>query len=254
MSLLLSTTERGAEAQTVSGTDSNQSPQPPKPDGFPVPLHVLAAYMRDGTWLDIRTEDGPVHRVRIIGIVVRVRGDDVRFRQEWLEHLDDERKEVKRCSHVLDIDSEAIWKIEPTHYHVDEVEPYGLKIELPPMPLQTDEMQKEVLVTVLRATVTTFNVSMNELRSVRDWESIDARYTGMLVVFEMTNLSATQIAEAFGYKSQTPLLSACHDLKHNRRKGLRDSMKRIARVVESQITFKARRQYLPGNYSPVLPR
>lgn len=253
MSLSSSTVEPGGEDQTDSGTDS---PTNHKPDGLPVPLYVLAAYMRDGTWLDIRTEDGPAYRVRIIEIVVRVRGEDVRFTQEWLENLDDERKEVKRCRHTLDIDSESIWKIEPSQYHLDEVQPYGLKIELPPLPKQSPEQMQLVLETVLKTSLRWHDLTLEQLRQNTNRTHLQQRYVTMLVVLEMSDLSSNQICEAMGYRSPTPMISAVQDRRNGRWKAaLEKSVYSLGGLCDTQLSFTARRTLpFPLNYSPILDR
>lgn len=258
MTSLLSAVECGSGDQTTSGIDSNVSPlPPPKPDGFPVPLYVLGAYMRDGTWLDIRTEDGPAYRVRIVEIVVRVQSEDVRFMQEWLEHLDDEGAEVKRVRHYINVDSDTIWKVEPSRYHIDEVQPHGFKIETPKLP-QNEERMHVVLTTVIKTALTLNDLKLEELRQAYDRQTLPVRKAVMIVTYEMSDLSPPQICEALGYKSQMPLQTARWDVSNSRARNhvwLRESALRLGKLCDQQLDFQARRsEPFPSDYSPVLPQ
>jgi hypothetical protein len=251
------TIESGAEGQTDCGIDSNLSPlEPPKPDGLPVPLWALAAYMRDGTWLDIRTEDGPAYRVRIVEIIVRVQSEDIRFMQEWLEHLDDEGHEVKRVRHYINVDSDTIWKVEPSRYHIDQVEPYGLKITMPKALPQDESQMQKVLTTVIKTALTLDDLKLEELRQAYDRHTLPTRKAVMIVAYEMSDLSPPQICQALGYKSQMPHQTARQDVSNSRCRNhvwLRAAALRLGTLCDQQLDFRARRtQPFPTDYRPVL--
>lgn len=257
------TDDSGPVDQTDSGTDLSPSLEHHKPDGYPVPLYTLANYMRKGAWLDIRTDEGPINRVRITEIVVRTLGEDVRFRQEWVEHLDSERKDPKRVRHEIVVDSDAIWKVEPTRYHIDEVEPHGVQIEWIPQPSQSPDLMQRILEAAMQTTMRMYDLSLAQLRHTAMREHLTARYACMLVVFEMSDLSETQITEALGYKSPTPLHSARSEVvwvQGGQRSAqsahwtLPEWVKRIGNACEATVGRQRRTLPLPPNYLPVLSR
>lgn len=214
----------------------------------PCPLRVLAEHMRDGTWLDVRTEDGLLERVRITEIRVRVQGEDVIVRQDWLHEED-----YRRAEHALD--SDVIWRVNPTTRKIADVTPFGGVTRT----VQAGE-PAAVIGAIVGTVVFTAGGKAEELTSPRvgkePWELTNARHQGIYLAFEMTDLSGHDICTGyFGYKSQGPFLlardKARHSLDAQTGYYVRPTatspndwvkqLRRLAGVVDQQLGFKSRR-------------
>lgn len=170
----------------------------------PVSLALLAHHMQTGRWLDIRCDNELIQRVRIIEIVVRVQGEDIVVRQEWLDEQA-ERDEDYYRKHTFVIDSDAIWRVRPSELHPSDVRPYGIDVPREP---QDEGLQQRILVTVLNTARGIWKLGMEELSAVTEWKWIPHRYACMVVLYEVSDLDERQITQAFGYKSVQPFVSA----------------------------------------------
>lgn len=231
----------------------------------PCPLHVLAEAMRDGKWLDMRTEDGVIQRVRIVEIIVRTQGDDVVLRQEWLTGRD--RDEFYKQQFA--IDAESIWKIAPTNYRIAAVRPYGSPDgERPAVKGQpATERETEIIVdTVVKGGIFLFQIAAKDWNAATrggkgDWHVINKRHATVLVLFEMTDLDPSECCKRMGWKSQQPLITAkwkATPQKHRdpqEAKDFQGDVRSLGKLVDDQLApHKYRRQGFYGrDYTPVLP-
>lgn len=227
----------------ATGTDLTTSLEP-------CPLWKLAEYMRDGTWLDVRTDETLITRVRIVEMIVRVRGEDIVLRQEWF----DAEQEWRKQQFVVDADT--IWKVLPTNYKLEVVEPHG--VQLPPGEM-TEDQATHILDLIVKAALFMFSLTPEEFSSktaVNKWANIDARYACMAVSWELTELGENEITHRCGYKSPMPLHSARQSIFIKPfDDARRDSAQRLARLVVNQRhhTYRRRAEWWPPNYHRLLP-
>lgn len=206
----------------------------------PVPLHRLAQFMRDGSWLEMQTEDGKLTRVRITEIRVYVSGEDVVLRQEW---LDDEEEFHHR---EIVVESDAIWRAWPIKMPLGKVPPP------PHVPRSGDPVT--VFGHVLNVLIADTGFTTGELTVVGDGRQppglTDARHSGIVLLYEMTDESPTWAAGCFGYKSQQPLLTARSKMgaRASHYHDFVQDTRRRAKLVWKRLGFEARRQ-TPGHKS-----
>lgn len=202
----------------------------------PAPLAQLAEHMRDGRWLELRTDDGTLHRVRITEIRVYPKGDDIVLRQEWLTEKDEFRHRE------IVMDSEAIWRATPVKMRVSEVKPPVIERVGDPT-----RVLGEIVNVLIADTNFTTGELLNPNSGRMDSRMVDARHSGVLLLYEMTDLSTVEAAAHFGYKSQQPFLTARwkmnmgkpHTSEHHQR--FAKDTKRRAREVWKRLGFPARR-------------
>lgn len=222
----------------------------------PVSLAVLAEHLRDGTWLDLRTEDGLVQRVRVTEIIVSVDHDDVRLFQQW---FDDDYSFNKRS---FAIDAEAIRRVQPTAcQRVSEVVPWVADMRDDTTPVIFNaETEQELLQCVLASALFMFDVKLNELRATREIgpTEVTQRYACLIVLYEMSNLHPKDICEALGYSkgSVQALISARYDMcGANPVQERIDATKRLGKLVDQRMPRKCRTsRAFPRDYSPLLGR
>ncbi len=219
----------------------------------PVPLGVLAEYLRDGTWLDLRTEDGLVQRVRITEIIVRVEGEDVRLFQQW---FDEDCSFNKR---TFTLDAEAIRKVRPTTcQRVSDVVPWDGDLNRVAPAIFNAEFEQELLQCVLKSAMFMFSVKLDELRNARNFAPgpVTQRYACVIVLYETSNLEPKAICEALGYASVQALVSARCDMcsPHPVQERI-DAVKRLGKLVDQRMPMRCRTsRAFPDDYSPVLGR
>lgn len=220
-----------------------------------VELRELAEHMRDQRWLDMRYDDELLQRVRIVEMIVRVEGEDIVLKQEWVNE-DAEVKEDYFHRQRIEIDSEGIWKVMPTAYHVSEVQPRG--IALTPQAVG-DELAQAVLLAVQRSLKFVHHFDDKEWEEMYRcrWEISDARHQGIIVVYEMTDLPPDQICRGFGYKSPQPLMTARWKASispHNQHESFREGIKRLAKLTEEFVPGQKPRRSVgfPRDYKPVV--
>jgi hypothetical protein len=221
-----------------------------------VSLQELARHMRDGRWLDVRTDEGPIYRVRIVEMVVRVQSEDIVFRQEYLDGSG------KFAVQQFPVESDAIWKTMTTKVRIEDVQPYGITVVAPEdgedggghvVPI-TDGQQQRLLETVLKGALYLNNLTLGELRHNPERQHLVPRYVAMLVLYEMSNLAHGQITEALGYASITPLLEAMKERSRDK-SPLPDGVRRLGDLVDNQLApVRYRSAKLSPSYKPVLPR
>lgn len=208
----------------------------------PVPLDQLAAHMRDGKWLSLQTENGLLERVRIIEIRVYVQSEDIVLRQEWI----DEREEFQHRQLV--IESESIWKAWPIKMSVNDVKP----------PVQTraadvDQVFGVILsVLVAETSFTTGDLTAGGTRGKQAQPLADARQSGIVLLYEMTDLEPLDACQRFGYRSPQPLHTARWKMDTNRAHPtgsaaeFRKATKHRAREVWTRLGYPARRTVRDG--------
>lgn len=196
------------------------------------PLHLLAECMRDGKWLDVRTEEGVLQRVRIVEIVVRVRGEDVQFQQAYFDGSGQYRK------HTFPIDSDCIWKVVPTNYSLEQVKPHGITFLKPASPTSAPDALPSLIIDTVGSY---FGVPREDFIgevACRNWKRLPERYVSMIVTYEMTDRSPLDIAKLHGYKSLTPCMSALQEVKCIQARTWEDkrqmfkSVREVAHVVD----------------------
>lgn len=223
----------------------------------PCPLTTLAEALRDGTWLDVRTDEHTIMRVRIIEIVVRTQGEDVVFRQEWL----DSEQEFQKAQFA--IDSDAIWRIVKSSYKVDEVMPYEYAPSAHVAKRVSNGEERRIIDAVNSSACYLFQEDPKEFVSnyggKGTWNLVNHRHVAIIVIYEMTNMSPTAICtKAYGYKSQGPWLTAAWKAKvgpGRDSKAFCDSVRRLGELVDSKLCERFRRSDRFGHdYQPVLSR
>jgi len=229
-----------------------------------VPLHVLAEYMRDGTWLDVMTGEGFLQRVRIVQVIVGRRREQIAFRQQWLEG---NQHDTWLCKQRIVVDAWSIWQIGPTRFSVDEVQQWG---ESPraaepekKAPIELgDELSQMVAEGVIQAAVLRYNTTVEDLKDIAYQRQTSQRYVAMLVMFEMTDLTPVQITAQFGYRSQMPLVCARDRLRwyqrdpsgHQNEHVRPQSMRELAKITDKLFRperYRTSRNF-PRDYKPVL--
>lgn len=217
----------------------------------PAPLHVLAEHLRDGTWLDLRTAEGPIYRVRIMEIVVRMADEALVCAQEWYDELRERRTRRK-----LVLTAEDVWRVQPTTLTVFEVKPYGE--QTPPKPRElgtgTLDVLKEAIATAAADLVDTSSAAvMADTKGGRRFTQV--RYVAMLVMYEMTDLSIPKITDYYGYGSPTPFYSAQSALKYDHNKFVcAENMRKVASKVDKATApsrFRTDRPF-PQDYNRAL--
>lgn len=206
-------------------------------DAFdPAPLAQLAAHMRDGTWLDVRTDDGLLQRVRITEIRVYVHGEDIIFRQEWFTPEDDFRHRQ------VPVESEAIWRVNPSRTELRDV-------KLPPgcesRPGDPEDVCRVALLVVGGEMGISADVLCGgEFRGRQLQSVVDARHCCLLILHQMTDEGPVETAQRLGYKSQQPLLTALWKMTRRNPAELesrfRREVRRRAKLVRDQLGFDAR--------------
>jgi hypothetical protein len=202
-------------------------------------LRELAENMRDRKWVDMRVDGiGVLQRVRIIEIRVKAEGEDIVVRQEFLD-LDD----FVVCTHVVDAD--AIWRVLPTNYHTEQVEPYGRRrprTELPsaprarwPTPLWPGE--RAMVVAAVKYEVA--RETGCSLSTALELSTIDAKHRAVLLTYELTDLAAYEVCACFGYHSTSPLgLPARAKLNNATWRASIDKMERNIRKHRTLRTYR----------------
>lgn len=221
----------------------------------PCPLYVLGRYMQEGTWLDVRTGDGVIQRVRVLEIVVRVKTEEVRFRQEWLVDEEDFYKQE------IVLDSEDIWRVTETNYHIMEVQPYGLAKRATPVGVNSGETETSafaqlVVETVVKAAQFLYQINYTDLMESNDWVILNRRHACLLVVYEMTDLSPRTICVShFKYRSQQPLLTARDKVRPGTGTDFEADVRRLGKLCDQQLLPDKHRRSVPypRDYTPVLP-
>lgn len=211
----------------------------------PCPLATLAEYMRDGKWLDMQTESGKLQRVRVTEIRVRTQGEDVMLRQEWLT------AEGVFRHRELAIDSDCIWRATPVTRNIGDVEG--------PRELAGDaEHVFGVIVNVLIADTgfTTGQLTSGGKQGRLDAKIVNARHSGLVMQYEMTDDDPLKVCERFGYMSPQALNTGLQKMDnrggHDHLEAFKRDTKRRAREVWKQLGFPSRRQASMGYREPVL--
>jgi hypothetical protein len=230
----------------------------------PCPLQVLARHMLDGRWVDVRTDEGLICRVRITEIVVRAQGEDIRLRQEWLDGPDDK---VRRIRQEIVVDADAIWKVLPTNYHIEQVQPWKTKKTGGPRSPVPDETAQTIVTQVIETALFLYQTTKKDL--IEEGNASPRRYVAMLVIFEMTDISVFDICtKHFGYHSPTPMVSAQYRLRsgleghRNETFVTPENIRRLADLVDQALEPQAAREgrteryrssrVFPNDYTPVL--
>lgn len=184
----------------------------------PVPLGVLAEHIRDQTWLDMRViEVGTCQRVQITQLNICRERDEVVVRQKHA--VDDDAL----ATDTLTFDAEDIRWVRETEVALADVTPVSIAVRVPSltraavgpgaaaaMPHASDERVIVGRAVLIVSEHTGF--SHTEIGRFCGWEEdysiARARHLAIWLIYEMTDLPATVICEAFGYVSTTPLSSA----------------------------------------------
>lgn len=225
----------------------------------PVMLRVLAEFLRDGTWLDMRIDEERVNRVKIIEISVHKTGESVVVKQNYM-------KGDNYCSDRLVFDAERIWSCKPTEVELLDVEPFEPEPVIgiaPHRPSETiDEYTQRIVDAVLVACVHLYpGISVATLIEPNsDYKEIHYRHQCIIAIYEMTDLTQGAICkQVFNYASPTPWVSARYkaDSKYDSGKqaeGFKHGVRQIAQVAEKYLdTGKLRRQAaFPFDYKQVL--
>jgi hypothetical protein len=167
----------------------------------PVTLDELAVAMRDATWVDARiVPGGVVERVRVEGIIVRRREEEVEFLQVWAT-------EEGRQHQTFTVHAEEVWWIKPTGQHdVTLVSPFNSRVQL-----ELADGDEAHWQAAYAAIARWHRITPDEVRATSkarlDGEMF--RYKVMLVVAALSpHLKPSDITKAYGYASPQPLVSA----------------------------------------------
>lgn len=236
----------------------------------PCPLDVLAEAMRDGMWLDVRTDDTTIMRVRIMEIIVRTKGEDIVFRQEWLNRAEEFEKRQ------FAIDSDAIWRVVKSQYKIEDVKPYGVTEDGEWSDAQKSlygaldsNVTNKIVATVVHAALVLFDHKPeNFFAGARGTESnmVTHRHATIIVLYEMTNLSPHYICtDVMKYDSVQPFVTArdkmtvtnyaqsdARRMKHITT--FRETVTRLGDLADKQLVQHYRRTNVPDDYQAVLAR
>jgi hypothetical protein len=180
----------------------------------PVDLPVLAAAMRDNSWLDMKLVDGPVPRVRVKAILVLPETETVTLVQEYPKHDQGVDKDGCLLDHrEWEVDSEDImWVMEST-FERDDVPGFSERLKLEPVPANSPlPLHAQVALPTIHAEV------LKRWPEVRDWDWRDpktlyeahthARHAALWALYELTPLPPVECCKSLGWHSVQPLLTA----------------------------------------------
>lgn len=172
----------------------------------PVELRELAQYMADETPVDMRVVgQGTFERVRIIGITLRLRRDDLELMQEWL----DDEGEIECRTYVLDAE-DVMW-CRPSAFELADVMPrVGSPLDKPGLkPEDSYEWWMSRKAVAFTEGLTDDEMATHIAAPYRqDQGSTDIRHLVILVMYEITEEGDATICKRANYKSPMPMHSA----------------------------------------------
>lgn len=184
----------------------------------PIELQDVARAIQDGERRDVKVAGAPLYEyVRVTGILIR---------------RDEDLVELAQAEVPVRIQADAIMWMRPTAFDPETAEP----VQEPEGATAGDDKARTVVFPLVNRSVAfVFSIKEAELnyRKNSDWRFTSARYVAIRTMYELTDLSAPQICNMYGYRSPMPFQSAMS--KHARKKDNADEMVRnVVKLVREQ--------------------
>jgi hypothetical protein len=162
----------------------------------PPDIERIAEAVRDQEWLDIRAiDEGRLIRVMPVNITVWPDRDDVTFRQEYIADGDYRSNEWV-------IDAEDIMALHPSIHGVTDVER--------PRVADTGLLPEDAVMCrhAIETVAFVYKMDTSTLLQLVGGATPLVRYFAIMLMWETTGLSQTEICAVVGYKSPQPYYSA----------------------------------------------